>query len=60
MLFSIPSLRGHLSFAKHLTRTMQGDLHLVGITTNDSNPIYQWYTKTIEGSNCTFLMFIEQ
>jgi hypothetical protein len=39
---------------------MQGDLHLVGITTNDSNPIYQWYTKTIEGSNCTFLMFIEQ
>lgn len=46
-------LGGHLSFAKHLTRAMQGDLHLVGITTNDSDPIHQWYARTIEGSNYT-------
>lgn len=46
-------LGGHLSFAKHLTRAMQGNLHLVGITTNDSDPIHQWYARTIEGSNYT-------
>ena len=46
-------LGGHLSFAKHLTRAMQGDLHLVGITTDPSEPIHQWYTKEIEGSTYT-------
>ncbi|WP_462366922.1 glycosyltransferase [Phocaeicola coprophilus] len=43
-------LGGHLSFAKHLTCAMQGDLHLVGITTDSSEPIHQWYKKKIEGS----------
>lgn len=38
-------LGGHLSFAKHLTCAMQGDLHLVGITTDSSEPIHQWYKK---------------
>lgn len=46
-------LGGHLSFAKHLTCAMQGDLHLVGITTDPSEPIHQWYTKKIEGSTYT-------
>lgn len=46
-------LGGHLSFAKHLTCAMQGDLHLVGITTDPSEPIHQWYTKEIEGSTYT-------
>lgn len=41
-------LGGQLSFAKHLTHAMQGDLHLVGISTNSSEPVHQWFTKKIE------------
>lgn len=41
-------LGGHLSFAKHLTCAMQGELHLIGITTNDCEPIHEWFIKKIE------------
>lgn len=44
-------LGGHLSFAKHLTATMQGDLYLAGISTNIHEPIGEWYTKQIQGFN---------
>lgn len=41
-------LGGQLSFARHLTHAMQGDLHLVGISTNLSEPVHQWFIKKIE------------
>lgn len=43
-------LGGHLSFAKHLTHAMSGDLDLIGISTEDKDPIQQWYKKEIEGN----------
>lgn len=46
-------LGGHLSFATHLTRAMQGNLHLVGISTDTSEPVHQWFQKEIEGANYT-------
>lgn len=42
-------LGGHLSFAKHLTKAMCGDLSLVGCTTDCKEPVGRWYTKEIEG-----------
>lgn len=44
-------LGGQLSFARHLTHAMQGDLHLAGITTSTSEPIHQWFTKRIEDAD---------
>lgn len=41
-------LGGQLSFARHLTHAMQGDLHLVGISTNLSESVHQWFIKKIE------------
>lgn len=40
-------LGGHLSFAKHLTCAMQGELYLIGITTNACEPIHKWFIKKI-------------
>ena len=48
-------LGGHLSFAKHLTHAMQGELHLVGITTDDSEPIGEWFKKEVEGYSYSVL-----
>lgn len=48
-------LGGHLSFAKHFTRAMQGNLHLVGITTDYSEPLYEWFVKEVEGYNYSVL-----
>ena len=42
-------LGGHLSFAKHLTNAMQGELDLIGVTTDPSVPILKWIKKEIEG-----------
>lgn len=42
-------LGGHLSFAKHLTNAMQGELDLIGITTDSYEPILRWIKKEIEG-----------
>lgn len=44
-------LGGQLSFAKHLTHAMQGDLHLAGISTNTSEPVHQWFTKRVEDAD---------
>lgn len=41
-------LGGHLSFARHLTNSMQGELDLIGITTEVSEPIHKWFKKSIE------------
>lgn len=48
-------LGGHLSFAKHLTSAMKGEMHLVGITTSNEEPIGKWFTKNVEGYNYSVL-----
>lgn len=42
-------LGGHLSFAKHLTTAMKGDIDLVGISTDNSLSIGVWSRKEISG-----------
>ncbi len=42
-------LGGQLSFAKHLTRAMGGEIDLVGCTTDMNEPLRKWTTKVIEG-----------
>ncbi len=44
-------LGGHLSFAKHLTRAMQGDMDLIGYTTDSEIPLGKWVQMTISGYN---------
>lgn len=41
-------LGGHLSFAKHLTRAMQGTMNLVGLST-DTIPTGIWMKREVEG-----------
>jgi len=40
---------GHLSFAKNLMLAFKNDLALIGITTNERDPIGQWFKKDING-----------
>lgn len=40
-------LGGHLSFAKHLTTAMKGDIDLVGITTDAESPLGEWGKRMI-------------
>lgn len=42
-------LGGHLSFAKHLTTAMKGDIDLVGITTDGDYPVGEWQKRIISG-----------
>ena len=42
-------LGGHLSFAKHLTTAMKGDIDLVGITTDGDFPVGEWQKRVIGG-----------
>jgi len=40
---------GYLSFSKHLMESFGTDLALVGITTQDSDPVGMWFKKDIKG-----------
>jgi glycosyltransferase involved in cell wall biosynthesis len=40
---------GHLSFAKNLMLAFKNDLALIGITTNEKDPLGQWFKKDING-----------
>jgi len=42
-------LGGHLSFAKHITAAMKGEIDLVGISTSDPLPTGTWTKRVIEG-----------
>lgn len=42
-------LGGHLSFAKHLTMAMQGDIDIVGIKTECPSPTGCWIKEVIQG-----------
>ena len=44
-------LGGHLSFALHLTQAMEGNIDLVGITTDPAEKVGKWTTKTIHRFN---------
>lgn len=45
---------GYLSFAKHLMESFGNDLALVGITTQDTDPIGKWFKKNINGFHYDF------
>lgn len=47
-------LGGQLSFAKHLARAMEGEIDLVGCSTNPSEPLQVWTKKQIEGYSYNF------
>ncbi|HEY5463293.1 MAG TPA: glycosyltransferase [Hanamia sp.] len=40
---------GHLSFVKNLMLAFKNDLALIGITTNEKDPLGQWFKKDING-----------
>lgn len=45
---------GYLSFAKNLMESFGNDLALVGITTQDSDPVGKWFKKDINGFHYDF------
>ena len=47
-------LGGHLSFAKHLTMAMRGEIDIVGIETDPESPTGCWTKKIIQGFDYNF------
>ena len=45
---------GFLSFARNMISSFGNDLALIGITTEDNEPVGKWYTKQINGSEFDF------
>lgn len=45
---------GYLSFAKNLMESFGNDLALVGITTQDTDPVGKWFQKNINGFHYHF------
>lgn len=42
-------LGGHLTFAKQMAKAMEGEMDLVGCSTDGRSPLHRWTTENIEG-----------